>query len=93
MSAFEYFLNQGAKSEFLMKFAPASLNAMHLWIEHKIEPGSFMQAVLKNNLSKACSQADDMNKNLLWEWCFLLYNYAPYSCWGNEENYENWKNS
>jgi len=52
--------------------------------------GSFLTAILSNNLKEACNRADDINKNLLYDYVFFLYNYAPLGCWGSEESVDHW---
>lgn len=53
-------------------------------------PGGFLSAVLANDLKQACSVADDENRYLLYDYIFFLYNYAPPTCYGSKENFEQW---
>lgn len=60
------------------------------YIENHIKPGSFLSAVIKNDLIAACEQADDENMRNLPAYVAFLYNEAPRQCWGSEEAFKNW---
>lgn len=60
------------------------------YVKNHIPCGSFLQAVLCNDLRGACENADDINKHNLFDIVSYLYNHTPYSCWGSKDNYENW---
>ena len=60
------------------------------WIEPGIRPGSFLSAVLRNDLRTACEKADDTNRYLLFEYVSFFYNHAPSSCWGSPEKFAAW---
>lgn len=66
--------------------------AFKRWIEHGIMPGSFLCAVLENNLVEACGCADHINMHLLPAYANWLYNEAPGGCWGSKEKMEEWPN-
>jgi len=53
--------------------------------------GSFLQAVLSNNLFGAVSQADQNNQEHLIELVRAIYNNAPMDCCGSEEKIEKWR--
>lgn len=53
--------------------------------------GHFLTAVLENNLKEACSRADLDNRRCLYEYVFLLYNYAPAGCWGAPGKARDWR--
>ena len=55
------------------------------YFEHGIEPGSFMTAVLCNDLKEACGRADDINRHMLFEIVKWLWNEAPSGTWGSPE--------
>lgn len=83
-----------------LKFKLASSNVpeyMHdgmiLWLTEGIPPGSFLTAVLSNDLREACSRADETNRQHLYDYIFFLYNYAPSAAWGSEQNVVNWAQS
>ena len=54
-----------------------------LYINNGIEPGSFMSAVLENNLKQAVIHADSNNMTLIPEYVRFLYAKAPSSVWGS----------
>lgn len=57
-----------------------------------LPPGSFLGAVLANDLVEAVSCADDVNKRYLPEYIMWLYNYAPGrpNGWGSPEAVAAW---
>ena len=55
-----------------------------------IKPGDFLCAVLKNDLRQACERADDVNREILFQYVSFLYNEAPGGCWGSEKNFNAW---
>ncbi len=61
------------------------------WIEDGIPPGSFLTAVLENDLKHACEQADIENRYLLFDIVSWLYNESPGGCWGSPEQVEAWR--
>lgn len=60
------------------------------YIDKGWQPGSFLYAVLCNDLVEAASRADDINKHLLFEWASLLYNEIPRNAWGSPEVVNAW---
>lgn len=64
--------------------------AMHRYISQGIEPGSFLESVLRNNLKEAFGHADSINKEKLEDILTYLYTYAPAMCWGSDFKYEAW---
>jgi hypothetical protein len=65
--------------------------AMLRWIENGINPGSFLTAVLENNLLEAYGRADYINQQRMKDYMQYLYNYAPSGCWGSPEKVAKWK--
>lgn len=63
---------------------------MKLYIENGIEPGSFLTAVLENDLMEAFGRADDINRERLFDYCSFLYNEAPPACFGSKEKVKLW---
>ncbi len=60
------------------------------YIENGILPGSFLKAVIQNNLSDAVGQADDENLQNLPAYVGYFYNEAPFNCWGSKTKMEKW---
>ena len=65
-------------------------DGMRLYIEHGIEPGSFLTAVLSNDLMKALGKADDVNLHALPAYGRFLYNDAPCCCYGSPSAVATW---
>ncbi len=60
------------------------------YLNKGIEPGSFLLAVLSNNLAEACARADNVNRHYLFNYVNFLYNAVPSPCWHSRENVERW---
>lgn len=60
------------------------------YIVHRIPPGSFMEAVLSNDLREAMGRADEASRHGLFEIVSFLYNNAPCGCWGSPANVKAW---
>ena len=55
-----------------------------------VPTGSFLEAVISNDLRESCARADDDN---MWQLPIIvayLYNEAPTGSWGSRENYIRW---
>lgn len=66
---------------------------MKNYLEHGIEPGSFMTAVLCNDLKGAIARADSTNLAALPNIVSYCYNNIPSTAWGSPEKMEAWINS
>lgn len=60
------------------------------YIEHGILPGSFLYAVLCNDLTEAVMNADSINANHLVGYIKFLSAYCPSECWGTPERVAAW---
>lgn len=60
------------------------------YIEKGIPPGSFVQAVLENDLEGAFGRADHINAQYIGQIVAWLYNFAPSPCWGSVEKVNAW---
>lgn len=69
---------------------PNMMGAIQRYIEHRIPPGSFLTAVIENNLSEAVGRADDENCANLPAFVAYFYNEAPGMCWGSREKRLAW---
>lgn len=69
---------------------PNMAGAMHRYFEQGFDPGSFLRAVLSNDLREACGCADQANQRLIFEWVQWLYNEAPRNSWGSPEKVQTW---
>jgi hypothetical protein len=61
-----------------------------LWLLHGIAPGSFLSAVICNDLKESFGRADEINRDCLFEWVQFFYNHTPHDCWGSEERAAAW---
>ena len=66
------------------------MGGLERWIEHGIEPGHFLIAVLSNDLKEAVGRADDENIANLPAYMGYLYNEAPIGSWGNPSVMRTW---
>ena len=57
------------------------------------EPGSFLMAVLRNDLMQASFRADHINKTKLPEIAAWVYHNAPQGSWGTDEAIRGWLNN
>lgn len=60
------------------------------YIDTGCPTGSFLYAVLTNNLFGAISRADANNKPYLADICEYISNYAPLNCWGSAKKVKAW---
>lgn len=60
------------------------------YILYRIQPGSFLEAVLENDLMEALGRADVENQSLLGAYAQFIYNYAPQPCHGSKEKVKAW---
>jgi len=63
---------------------------MQRYIERGILPGSFLTAVLENNLVLAALRADSTNRHRLLDFAEFLYSEAPSICWGSRASVDRW---
>lgn len=62
-----------------------------LWLEKGIQPGSFLTAVIENDLRSAVAEADDHNIYLIPDYVRFFYNYMPHLSWGKPGAIEQWQ--
>ena len=63
---------------------------MQLYIEEGVQPGSFLTAVLCNNLRESFAKADDFNQKLMFEIVKWMWNEIPATCWGSPKAVLKW---
>lgn len=68
----------------------SSGEAFQRFIEEGIPTGSFLEALLSNDLAQACARADYINQALIFEYTHFMWDELPLSAWGSRENYKNW---
>lgn len=67
--------------------------AVQRYVERGFEPGSFMQAILCNDLISAVGRADAFNRMYILEWVEWIDLNLPGNCWGSVERYDAWVRS
>lgn len=70
---------------------PEIIDSLNRWFEDGLEPGSFLAAVLCNDLLAACERADSLNRLQLWNIVHWCANNLPAYGWGDDERYERWR--
>lgn len=65
-------------------------DGLKLYIERGIPPGSFLEAVVSNDLREACGRADHINRYRIFDYVSFLSQYAPFVAWGSPERYHSW---
>lgn len=60
------------------------------YVNYGIEPGSFMKAVLCNDLFGALGKADLENRRDIFDICYYIYNHISFNAWGSLEKYDKW---
>ena len=65
-------------------------SGVNLYIQFGIEPGSFLRAVICNDLKRAVMYADRNNMGSLPAYVDFFYNNSPMACWGSEKLYKAW---
>jgi len=66
------------------------LESIRAYITKGCPVGSFLQAVIANELTEACLRADDVNIRNLPAFAWFFYDRAPRQCWGSREAYKAW---
>lgn len=66
------------------------MGGIQRYVEHGIEPGGFLTAIIQNNLSQAIGQADTENMKNIPAFVAYFYNECPIGCWGSKEKMESW---
>ena len=62
------------------------------YVEGRIDPGSFLSAVICNDLFGAYYKADWINKEHMEDWIMFFYNDVPTNCFGSKEVMKAWLN-
>jgi len=67
-----------------------TIAGLHNYVENKCPPGSFLCAVLENNLHAACSRADQHNSAALPLIVGFMYAHLPVGAWGSPTVVKTW---
>lgn len=67
-------------------------NALLNWVRYgnQWDHGSFLMALVSNQLVESFSSADDINSYYMYDIVKWMYQYLPTSCYGSKENAEAW---
>jgi len=60
------------------------------YIDNGIPPGSFLTAVICNDLIGVCGKADEINRAALFDIVSWFWNEAPSVCWKSQEHMSEW---
>ena len=60
------------------------------WVDEGVRPGSFLCAVIANDLFRAVALADPESFDALRLICQFFYNYVPMGCQGSELRMKEW---
>lgn len=71
----------------------STISAIQNHVCHGIPTGSFVRAVLENNLKEAFMKADDQNRADLFEIVDYCYYEIPAPCWGSPEKVKAWRDT
>lgn len=64
--------------------------AVERYIDNGIPPGSFVRAVMENDLMGAFGRADAINLGAMLDWANFVYNHAPSICHGSPAAVAEW---
>jgi hypothetical protein len=73
-----------------LKVPPHMRDGLELYVNYGVMGGSFLTAVLENNLVEAFGHADETNRHAMFLWAMWLHNDAPRGCWGSPEAVKAW---
>jgi hypothetical protein len=60
------------------------------YVNHRIDPGDFLKAVLSNDLFEAYNRGDEDNLVSMLFIVRFIFNQVPRCCWGSKETVKEW---
>jgi hypothetical protein len=60
------------------------------YVRYRIPTGSFLRAVLSNDLMGAMGKADEENREDIFEICQYIHNHLPIACHGSPKAVKEW---
>lgn len=72
------------------RIRPDVIDSLKRYVDQRIPPGSFLQAVLENDLMMAFGRADEDNSSNLFHICSYVYSQLPSRCHGSPETVKQW---
>lgn len=76
----------------MITISSSNYESLKLYVEHRIRPGSFLQAVLENDLKQSFQRADSNNTRNMRNIVQFCYSSLPGNCWGSPNAVKNWLN-
>lgn len=73
-----------------VKIPRHALESLEEYVKHGRPVGSFLEAVISNDLMEAVGRADYYNMHIIDVYAKWLYNKAPIACHGSRKIYETW---
>jgi len=64
------------------------MKSIDLYLEHGLQPGSFLTSIISNDLFKSVAFADSECLENIPAYVYYFYNEAIGSCWGSKEKME-----
>lgn len=71
---------------------PIIIDSLERYLNNRIPCGSFLTAVLENNLCEAFGRADMFNSANMKNIVGYIYNHIPSNAWGSRAKVESWLN-
>jgi hypothetical protein len=78
------------RTAYACKVKQSTLDGLDKWAQLGIPVGSFLEAVLTNDLKRAMFGADDENREAIFDIVSYAYNELPSGCWGSPERVAAW---
>ena len=66
------------------------IESLQMYVKHHVPTGSFLGAVLSNDLRDAFMRGDDDNLATLFHIVAYVCNEIPSECWGSPERVNEW---
>lgn len=66
------------------------MEGIQCYIQKQCRPGTFLQAIIENDLKTAVVMADHINIRIIPAYVNYFYNNAPKDCWGHKGVIEEW---
>lgn len=70
---------------------PAGMrDGLQRYVEHGIEPGGYLTAVLRGDLFDAMGRADLQSRRDMFDLCSFIFNFLPNAIWGDRNSVSEW---
>jgi hypothetical protein len=78
------------KTDYSITIPPRTLESLRRYADFGVPTGSFLRAVLCNDLFGTYDRADNENRAAIGAILQYVYNEMPANCWGSREVYHQW---